>query len=200
MIEALVQDINKLEKLINLGYENSKKSLSSIVGEVAQIEMAPLEAWNVQDERIFQKSSAEQVAILTTDIIGDMKGKSYLLLGDEEVQTLSTHCKVPENMTDAFLLEIDNMLAAAVITVFSNYCDAKMYGGVPAISRVDGKELSSFISKDLHTIESFEGVCLVAETSFVFEGNLKITPQFLWFLPKDFVELAQKKVDLDKLS
>ena len=89
-----------------------------------------------------------------------MKGKSFFLLNYEEVDELIKHCKVPNSMKDAFLLEIDNMLAAAVITIFSNYCDLKMYGGVPQINEVEGENLSHFIAKDLENLSNFKGICL----------------------------------------
>ncbi len=199
MKELFTKDLDKLEKLISLGYKNSLKSLSLIVQEVAEINIKPLEIWDVRKDRnrTFYKSYSEEIIILTTEIIGEMKGKSYFLLDKEEVVALTNHCKTPESMTDAFLLEIDNMLAAAVITIFSNHCHLKMYGGVPNITKVNEQDFSDFVLQDLETLENFNGVCLVAETHFVFDGNLEITPQFLWFLPEEFVMAVSEKVTLE---
>lgn len=200
MIELLSKDLHKLEKLISLGYENSLKSLSAIVQQVAQIKIEPLEIWNVTEKRTFVKSASEKVSILTTNIKGEIDGKSYLLLDEEEVDALVEHCKAPTNMKEAFLLELDNMLAAAVITVFSNYCQLKIYGDVPQFTEVVGENLMDFVVKDLEELADFDGICLVAETHFIFDGNLEITPQFLWFLPKQFVETVHEKVSLEKFN
>lgn len=200
MIELLVKDLDKLEKLISLGYENSLKSLSAIVQEVAQIKIEPLEIWDITQKRTFTKASSENVSILTTDIKGQIKGKSYLLLDNQEVEALVKHCKAPNNLKEAFLLEVDNMLAAAVITVFSNYCNLKIYGDVPQFTEVIGENLMNFIAKDLYKLSNFDGICLLAETHFVFDGNLEIKPQFLWFLPKEFIEIVHQKVSLEKFN
>lgn len=200
MIELFTKDLDKLEKLISLGYQNSLKSLSTIVQQVAQIKIEPLEIWDVTQKRTFVKTKSDNISVLTTNIKGEIEGRSYLLLDDNEVNALVKHCKAPTNLKEAFLLELDNMLAAAVITVFSNYCQLKIYGDVPQYTQVTGNHLMSFIIKDLEGVTDFDGICLVAETHFVFDGNLEIKPQFLWFLPKQFVQAVHDKVSLEKFN
>ena len=200
MIELFTKDLDKLEKLISLGYENSLKSLSTIVQQVAQIKIEPLEIWDVTQKRTFVKSKSENISVLRTNIKGEIEGRSYLLLDDVEVDALVKHCKAPTNLKEAFLLELDNMLAAAVTTVFSNYCQLKIYGDVPEFTEVVGDQLMNFIVKDLEELNDFDGICLVAETHFVFEGNLEIKPQFLWFLPEQFVKAVHEKVSLEKFN
>ncbi|MBL4648557.1 MAG: hypothetical protein JKY03_02420, partial [Aureispira sp.] len=94
-----------------------------------------------------------------------------------------------EAMKDAILLEVDNIIAAAVITQFANLLNRKMHGAVPELSTIDSSSFETVIQKRLddqsHVI-NFKTNFSAKEKSF--------SPMFLWFMNKSFID------DIKKLS
>jgi chemotaxis protein CheY-P-specific phosphatase CheC len=85
------------------------------------------------------------------------------------------------------LLEVDNIIAAAVITQFANLLNRKMHGSVPQLSNIDSSAFEAFIQNRLddqsHVI-NFKTTFSAKEKSF--------SPMFLWFMNKPFIDEIKK--------
>ena len=139
---------NELEiasKLVFDGMSMAKKSMEMILQSPITMEKID---WS-HDDVIFPKykdDGDQSVHVIRTNLIGELKGTSHLIFSEDEVTKVLNAC-LPGNIVSSdspeskmmkmgFLTEMDNMMAAAVITEFSNFLGLEIYGHVPSLERV----------------------------------------------------------------
>ncbi|MBL3655752.1 hypothetical protein [Fulvivirga sediminis] len=192
--------------LLDKGYRNAANSFSTLTNEGISIKPTRIEILNNNWKALQNLKSDKELILLTTSIMGEMAGKSYLLFNKFESEEIHKACMPhKENEaarimeTEAILMELDNILSAAVITEFSNYLDIAIYGDVPRLSRTGQEDLKDLLANDLSNIES-EECFIVADTEFISENNSKLRPQFIWKLTSDFLDrignVGSKQKDL----
>lgn len=178
------------------GYEKASQSFSSLSGEKVSVKNFELFFGEAPD--LLQKiTKAKNPSILITDIIGEAKGKSYLVFSEKDAQAvpdmLIQKMKSLESNPDfaeIILKEVDNMVSAAVITEFSNQLHLKIYGDVPKIifpEDADREWLQNEIEDNEHMF------AIISSANFAFENNLKICPYFIWILDKEFYSVLNHK-------
>jgi hypothetical protein len=123
--------------------------------------------------------------LLTTQIFGDVNGKSYLFLPDAALDiltsTIPAACNSSINFKEEFIKELNNILSAAVITKLSNLLAKKMFGDVPElIGKVKG-HLNDIIQDDFS--DELDEV-YINSIYFSFENHNDINPLFVWVLDK----------------
>jgi chemotaxis protein CheY-P-specific phosphatase CheC len=177
------------------GYSNAAKSLSQLTRVKINFNnfhfgFHRLESENLNENPLFSRVGAN--VLITTEIFGDLTGKSYLLLSDKEFEILTggiPDSKDPKvNLKEEFIKEMDNILSASVITKLSNELKRKMYGDVPTlVGRVSGK-IVDIIYDDFS--EQTEEV-YINSISFSFDGHPVFSPFFIWVIDNNVVkELA----------
>ena len=98
------------------------------------------------------------VHLIKTELMGELKGASHLIFSEKEVNKLYKAC-VPESivfdnssqsaiMKEGFLSEIDNMVANAVITEFSNFLDIEIFGQEPSLKILDSSEVDDYLVEE----------------------------------------------------
>ena len=127
--------------------------------------------------------------LLTTEIFGDLTGKSYLFISEEEYEVLtgSIPCsKDPGvNLKEEFIKELDNILTASVTTKLANALCQKMYGDVPVLVGKIRSKVENIIYDDF--IEQTEKVYINA-ICFHLENHPTIHPFFVWAIDCDVLE------------
>lgn len=123
--------------------------------------------------------------LLTTEIFGDISGKSYLFLSENATEILTSsvpsHRDSPIDLKEEFIKELVNILSAAVITKLSNGLTKKMCGDVPVlIEKVNG-HLNDIINDDFS--EATDEV-YINSIYFSFDDHNGIHPLFVWVLDK----------------
>lgn len=119
--------------------------------------------------------------LLTTEIFGDITGKSYLLFSAEEFGLLTT--EVPEsrdpnlNLKEEFAKELDNILSASVITKLSNALNRKMYGDIPIMVGAVSARVVDIIFDDFSEQAS---EIYVNAGYFSIENHPSAKPLFVW--------------------
>lgn len=178
------------------GYEKASQSFSSLSGEKVNVKNFELFFGEAPD--LLQKIiKTKNPSILITDIIGEAKGKSYLVFSEKDAQAvpdmLIQKMKSLESNPDfaeIILKEVDNMVSAAVITEFSNQLDLKIYGDVPKMifpEDANREWLQDEIKDNEHMF------AILSSANFAFENNLKICPYFIWILDKEFYSVLNQK-------
>ncbi|WP_375581076.1 hypothetical protein ABWH96_08755 [Marivirga tractuosa] len=178
------------------GYEKASQSFSSLSGEKVSIKNFELFFGEAPD--LLRKIiKTKNPSVLITDIIGDAKGKSYLVFSEKDAQA------VPEmliqkmkslqsnpDFAEIILKEVDNMVSAAVITELSNQLDLKIYGDVPKMIFPDEANKEWLEEEIEHNENMF---AILSSANFAFEDNLKICPYFIWILDKQFYSVFNQK-------
>jgi chemotaxis protein CheY-P-specific phosphatase CheC len=185
MHEALDQNTaEKLDKAFNAGYANAASALARMTAQ--RIEFSQLYAGFHDvaepqiDATIFLKHGC---LLITTEIFGDITGKSYLYLSDQEVDLLTVGIPVGKdpniNLKEEFLKELDNILSASVITKLSNELKVKMYGDIPLFQGKTLAKIEDTIERDFR--EQTETI-YVNVISFSIEEHPDMKPEFIWVL------------------
>ncbi len=191
------KDIAK--QLINTGFERAAQSFSSILKQDISIEMTDISLSREMSAISAGIKQEGELTLVTTEIIGELAGKSYLVFNAKECDTLY-HTSFPKNnnlndrslLEEAFLKEIDNILSASVITEFSNFFDIKVYGGVPHLTRTTYQEIERIINQDFYNGNTNSACFFSANTKFLFKDNLQLRPRFFWKFTEKFMSLIKK--------
>jgi len=90
------------------------------------------------------------------------------------------------------LLEVDNIISAAVITELSRAFGLEIFGDVPQLVRTNSKDLFSMLMEEAKKDPSSSAV--FSNTSFLFNNKESIHPQYAWILSKKiFDKIAVEK-------
>lgn len=165
-------------QLVQRGYEKAAASMSSLIAQHVRIEKSHVQMSKEPSNALELLKNGAYHTIMVTELMGDLKGESYLVFSEEERATIcelsgkvfSPSAQMPE---EAILQEIDNIVSASVITEFSNSLNISMFGNVPKLILNEG-------STELKYAEDGESVYLLAEGVFVLENHMEIRPKFIW--------------------
>lgn len=198
----MIEDLNESElkvatKLIFDGLSMAKSSMEMILQSPISIEQ--IDYVNAEMDTNRFGGEDQEVHLIKTELLGELKGTSHLIFSEKEVAKLYEAC-LPEKIAKddsnesrimklGFLTEIDNMVSAAVITEFSNFLDVEIYGGVPSLKVLKAQELNKFILDDSSEFDS------IIHFKAVFHGKeLDICPDFIWVFHNKFIDKIKNLV------
>ncbi|MBI3218744.1 MAG: hypothetical protein HYZ44_04475 [Bacteroidetes bacterium] len=191
MLEALNQNTSeKLDKSFDAGYANAASALARMTAQQIGFNQIHAGFHHVGEAQVDGPILVNQGSLLlTTEIFGDITGKSYLFLSDKEVELLTAGIPVGKdasiNLKEEFLKEVDNILSASVITKLSNELKAKMYGDIPLLQGKTLAKIEDTIEDDFS--EQTETIYINA-ISFSIEGHSEMKPAFVWVLDSSVFE------------
>ncbi|WP_020527757.1 chemotaxis protein CheC [Flexithrix dorotheae] len=143
------------------------------------------------------KAKGNEIHLLTTEVIGQIQAKSYLIFSEKEAEEIVRYCSkngmgsVDFEMSIEILKEIDNILSATVITEISNHFQLKLYGDVPFHFKGTSKYIEKVISQEINEKQDkYNQVLFVAHTNFNIENNLHFKPYFFWIFSDEFMKSA----------
>ncbi len=191
-------EITAATKLIFDGLSMAKTSMEQILQSPISIEK--IDYGNEKEPSpVFAPKSDEGVHMIKTELKGDLKGTSYLIFSESEVTKIYKACLPPNVLEDdsdsskmmkmGFLTEIDNMVAAAVITEFANFLGLELYGHVPSLQVVKASEVNDYLKKESTELDS------IIHFKANFHGSeLDISPDFVWVFQEQFVDKIKELV------
>lgn len=136
----------------------------------------------------------KQGKLITTELFGEVIGKSYLLLSEDEVEQfmhLIAQGKFPNmDIKEEFIKELDNILSASVITMLSNRLQLKMYGDIPRVVKEAKGAFHELVTKDFaqQTNEVY-----ISSISFTLVNYPNFRPTFIWVLDSQIAGLLEIK-------
>ncbi|NOS93481.1 MAG: hypothetical protein HOP30_16290 [Cyclobacteriaceae bacterium] len=196
MLEALNQNTaEKLNRSFDAGYANAASSLARMTAQQIGFNQIHARFHRVGEAQVEDPIFLNQGRLLlTTEIFGDITGKSYLFLSDKEVELLTAGIPVSKdssiNLKEEFLKEVDNILSASVITKLSNELKAKMYGDIPLLQGKTLAKIEDTIEDDFS--EQTETI-YINVISFSVTGHPEIKPVFVWVLDSSVFESIKTK-------
>ena len=185
-------------KLIFDGLSMAKSSMEMILQSPISIQKI-----DYSDEQkvspTFDLNSEELVHVIKTELKGELKGTSHLIFTEEDVTKICKACLPPDILTSntpeskmmkmGFLTEIDNMVAAAVITEFSNFLGLDIFGHVPSLEVMKALDVNGYLKTESTEFDS------VIHFRAIFHGvELNISPDFVWIFQNELVERIKEVV------
>ncbi len=188
------------QEIIEAGYVRAADSFSSIAQQRVAIETSGITISTFTEEDFSVKETGS-LTLITTEIIGDIQGKSFLLLTESECRAMFNTCLPPgepseerQLMEEAILKELDNIVSAAVITEASNILQVSIYGDVPQLVEGTAEEVQLTVLADF-TNSAGSDICLFANTRFSFEQNTTLQPRFFWKFHQNFVDCIKNQAN-----
>jgi chemotaxis protein CheY-P-specific phosphatase CheC len=180
------------KEIISAGLVKAAESLTFFMNETITLKDFEEDKLINQPPLELGKKEEQNILLLTTKVIGDLKGVCCLIFSEEEANHLRQAALPPEilespemmaEMSDGIMLEVDNIISASVITQFSNLLKVKIHGGVPDLKRVNYKEMESIIQEDIHN----ELYLISFKTSFE-SAKVAFNPEFVWLFDNAFID------------
>ena len=182
------------------GFSNAAQALSSLVkGRVfyTSLHHGYYSLASRKLDECYQLYNEIPRILLTTEIFGDISGKSYLYLSNNDYELLTQ--AVPNldmNLKEEFAKEVDNILSAAVITKLSNQLNKKMFGDIPIMAGKVTARLEDIISDDFN---EHDEIVYVNSIFFTLEGQPSVRPLFIWVFDKSMVGYRAQRKTLQPL-
>jgi chemotaxis protein CheY-P-specific phosphatase CheC len=193
-------DITK--ELISIALANAADAFSKMAGEKVLVHQFDLTIGAPDAKAVLPEGFEASLHVLTTEVKGNLEGKSYLVFNQSDTKRI---CKVFApgqpvyageglgELEEALLLELDNILSAAVITQLSNFLDTFIYGGVPGLRTLTpGEALNRFGAETQH----FDVVFHIHARFKSYRTNLQ--PSFIWYFKSEFLEAIRSLVQNKK--
>lgn len=174
---------NFLLHVMNNGFLRAASSFSKFIGKNSRV--SHIQPTSIRfNELSYPTDGKGNLYVLTTQVIGELFGKSYLIFNEEEAQNLtmlvghtsSTHT-TEQQMKEALLIEIDNIISASVIAELSEALQIEVYGDVPVLKKIPAPSLNDFVVKDGNQDMNN---ALIIDTTFQFNVDKSILPRFAW--------------------
>ncbi len=185
-------EIEVATKLINGGLSMAKTSMEQILQSPINIEKVDYgnDAQGIGSK--YNMLDGSSVSLLKTELMGDLKGSCHLIFTADEVDKINRACLPEKVLADdseqakmmkmGFLTEIDNMVAAAVITEFANFLGLDLYGQVPSLHVVKPEDVNDYLGKESKVFDT------VIHFKAIFSGSeLGIAPHFVWMVQDEFM-------------
>jgi chemotaxis protein CheY-P-specific phosphatase CheC len=192
MVTLNQQEMQAARNIISAGLVKAAESLSFFMNETITLnEFDQEDSLSVNAIEI-EKKNQSNIHLMITKVIGELNGVCCLIFSEEEANQLRNTALPPEvlnspemmaEMSDGIMLEVDNIISASVITQFSNLLKVKIYGGVPALRKVDSTELEKYLQEEINN----EMYLVSFKTKFK-SSHVSFAPEFIWLFDNTFVE------------
>ncbi|SDK42227.1 hypothetical protein SAMN05421823_102694 [Catalinimonas alkaloidigena] len=176
-------DWDIVQQLIRMGLQSAIDAFGSFTAG-----NAPLHTESVQcnTATLPPYRTQEDIIVLTTAIKGALKGHCHLIFSAPEARQLLAHAcpnaDPADEIAQAFLLELDNIVTASIVTHFANLLDTHLYGDVPQWTQLTADALAAFVYQDR---------CPVLFDAQLASSDRQIRPVLVWTMEERFFEALQ---------
>lgn len=198
-------------QLINSGMVKVIEAFRSVCNLDVEVRKTTFRVFNNKMDRPAAIRKTGSLVLLTTDMVGEISGKSYLIFSEPECRQIYDACipgrsnnttnePINEPMKEALLLELDNVLSATMITEFSNRLDVKVFGDIPNYYSTDSARIEQLIADDhMAGAEKDHEQFVISNTTFILEKNHRFQPCFIWKMAENFRSRAKRMADAGQI-
>jgi chemotaxis protein CheY-P-specific phosphatase CheC len=184
---------NFILQVMNKGFDRAAQAFSKFIDVPVRKTQTRFVMIRQDEPFTFLYDASNDIRLLTTQIIGEFAGKSYLIFDREECEEVfravsKSKTGLSESLKDPLLLEIDNIISASVIAELANALNAEIYGDVPAIHTLSASRLQELIRNDIEHTQTSS--VIFTQTTFTFGDHQHISPQFVWKLSSQVFDLV----------
>ncbi len=181
------REVEVAKSIINISLANAAASFSKLARQKVLLQHVSIPPVTPDYDLNHIIQSDEKLWVLITEVRGDLPAESYLVFTPDNAAAISQLISGDRDQhsieyQEAILLEVDNILTASVVTQFSNFFQAYLYGDVPGMIHATKSRTEEILSERLNSF----GFRVSFKTCFITE-NLKIYPEFIWIFTIDFI-------------
>lgn len=183
-------EMEKAKDIITFGLLDSAKSLEVFIKLEIKLDLGDDFSISENSSNMNITDKGDEIYLLTSELIGEIKGTSYLIFSKEEVKSIMASIYPNKEFTEekykkkanALILETDNIITAGVMNNLANIFNYRTYGGVPQLNIVNHNEALRIISGGTKKDDYVFFKAILSSKM----GNIKA--DFIWLLDKAFVE------------
>ena len=185
-------ELDLTKELVNIGLAKAADSLSFFIKNTVMLKGLDVSIRALSEIDSLSTKKEETLHLLTTSLKGDVKGVCFFILDNQDVdkvlevsipKSINLNSVEGRKMKQEFLLELDNIISAAVITQFANFLKERMFGHVPKYDLVNQDDLNNVLKNEI----DFDGYLLYFKVNFITENN-ELNPEFVWVLDESFIQ------------
>lgn len=187
------QEMAVAVEMINRGLDRAAVSLKMILNSQIEVTNVDFDIAVLDNEPQYSSKKDDRIHILRTELAGELRGICHLIFTSEEVGKIHRKC-LPESVINSdnedaqvmrleLLKEIDNIMAASVITEFANSLDVGIYGNVPSLHVMEAGEVNKYIHAESETLSP-----LIQFSSVFHTDDIDIKSDFIWLLEEEFIQ------------
>jgi chemotaxis protein CheY-P-specific phosphatase CheC len=202
ILNSIQLDVTK--ELISMALANAADSFSKMTHEQVLISGYKMKVIEPGDVETLLVDSAENTDyfMLNTQIKGQISAQTYLMINHKDTGSIlnifapGQPAPALDQLTElqeATLLELDNIITAAMVTQISNILEVFAYGDVPSLQHLPQPEIIDHFRED---IKSFDVILLINAR---FRSDLtNMNPHFICFFKTDFLASVIRLVNEKK--
>jgi chemotaxis protein CheY-P-specific phosphatase CheC len=184
-------EISVAKKIINVALANAADSFSKLAKSKIKLQHVEIPPSTPDNDLKHLISDNNQLYVLITEVKGDIPAESYLVFTNQSAEEffklmLPDAKNKSEEIREAVLLETDNILAASVVTQFSNFFKANIYGDVPGLVKWTKEKTEEILTKKM---EEFS-LRVSFKTCFITSG-IEVHPEFIWIFTHAFIDYVK---------
>jgi chemotaxis protein CheY-P-specific phosphatase CheC len=183
-----------VQKAFQSGFANASHSLSQLAKSSVYYDNFHTGYFDLGTSALDERYQQDTKFLLTTEVFGEITGKSYLYLSQRDfeflTQSIPEHHHGDMNLRKEFIKEVDNILSAAVITRLSNELNLKMFGDIPVLLDNVASRLEDIIYTDFNK-ESDR--VFINSIHFSFENHPDVRLLFVWVFDTSLMGTLEKK-------
>ena len=177
--------------------ERAANSFTQIAGMDIQSRETEVSLMEDADTTIGHPQDGASLCVLVTPLLGEIAGRSYLVLDTEEVELLLQ--KTPfrpsagfdHELKEALLKEIDNIVSASMITALANEFKTDIYGDVPELLMLSEHGLKALLSQYIPNGQ----ISLICSGGFVARQNETFAPRFIWKFSSAMIDRIEQSLN-----
>ncbi len=188
-------------ELFSIALANAADAFSKMSNE--KVMLKGFEAHFIEGENIpalVASFASDEFYVLGTEIKGKMRGKTYFLLQRQDIQTLFKIFAPPavhqiasdgqlSDIQQDILLELDNILSAAVVTQIANFLEVFIYGDIPKYHLKAAASLQTQLLQDVGSLRTVMHI----RTQFQ-SYHTNMSPSFLCFFEDELVAVIREMI------
>lgn len=188
-----------LKELFNISLAKAADSLSFFVRSKIFIRDLSLSVANRHKAmEMVDMEFGNASVVLETRLMGEYNGKTFLLFSENDMKNffsvahpLNPEAGLEDELSKELLLEVDNILAASVVTELSNILNITLFGDVPHLIP-DISELRHQLASEPHDV-----IYLQVIANYVSDG-LTMEPRFIWLVSSGLFERIQQFAQVEE--
>ena len=188
---------DKLRSAFELGYLNAAKALSQLMMKEVSFNNFYVHFHNRNSIHLSEEllTRCNQVCLLvTTEIFGDVTGKSFLFLNQFEYDLLTSGIPKSKNtyfdLSEEYVKEIDNILSASVLTRLSDELELDLFGDVPLAIGEDHNSIEDMV---FDNVNRRSDEVYVNSIFFSLNEHPDFCPVFVWVVDGSIRKLSAGK-------
>lgn len=146
-------------QIISDAFDKAALSMQMMMGSEVDVIAVDCSFEKVNEVVQYSSKREEGAHVLRTDVNGSFSSMCYLVLSQTDVKKILENCLPEEVMVKdnaknrglqgGFLLELDNIVSAGAITIFSDLLDIIIYGDVPVLSVMNKNNINNYIKNEI---------------------------------------------------